>query len=83
MIKTVYPEWVQKQLDIIDKNIERIYNEVLPLSNDCLILNVQEADRIRRCLFERTKPYVDEKVRLIQNCVPKYVVPTEIETDKE
>jgi hypothetical protein len=69
MIETKYPDWVEAQLKILDERIEEIYriyeNKKFP---------PEEALRIKRNLYELTKPYVDEKVRLIQNSVPTYIV---------
>lgn len=69
MIETKYPDWVEAQLKILDERIEEIYriyeNKKFP---------PDEAMRIKRNLYELTKPYIDEKVRLIQNSVPTYIV---------
>ena len=69
MIETKYPDWVEAQLKILDERIEEIYriyeNKKFP---------PDEAMRIKCNLYELTKPYVDEKVRLIQNSVPTYIV---------
>ena len=75
MIQTVYPEYIQVQLDQIDEHIEQIYSEVLKeCENKTGVEDVKEVQRIRRCLYERIRPYLDEKVRLVQSCCPKYVV---------
>lgn len=73
MIITKYPDWVEAQLKIIDEAIAGIYKDVYQnYVNENISYN--EAMRIKRNLYELTKPYVDEKVRLIQNSVPTYIV---------
>lgn len=69
MIITKYPDWVEAQLKILDERIEEIYR-----SYENKKFPPEEALRIKRNLYELTKPYVDEKVRLIQNSVPTYIV---------
>lgn len=69
MMTTKYPEWVEEQLKIIDERIEEIYKEY-----EGLKISPDEAMRIKRNLYERTKPFVDEKVRLISNSYPTYIV---------
>lgn len=69
MIITKYPEWVEAQLKIIDERIEEIYNEYSKIK-----VRPDEAMRIKKNLYERTKPFVDEKVRLIANNYPTYIV---------
>lgn len=72
MIQTIYPEPIQAQLDLIDEKIEKIYAESYPESD--AIPNVYEANRIKKNLYEKTRPLLDEKVRLIANSCPKYVI---------
>lgn len=69
MIITKYPDWVEAQLKILDERIEEIYR-----SYENKKFSPEEALRIKRNLYELTKPYIDEKVRLIQNSVPTYIV---------
>ena len=69
MIVVKYPEWVEAQLKILDERIEGIYQEFAKVK-----VRPDEAMRIKRNLYERTKPFVDEKVRLIANCCPTYIV---------
>lgn len=69
MIITEYPEWVEDQLKILDKRIEEIYQEFASLE-----VRPSEAMRIKRDLYEKIKPLVDEKVRLISNSWPRYVI---------
>lgn len=69
MITTKYPEWVEAQLKIIDERIVEMYNEY-----EGQKFKPDEAMRIKRNLYERTKPFVDEKVRLISNSYPTYIV---------
>lgn len=73
MVTVKYPEWVEVQLKIIDERIEEIYREYADIK-----VRPDEAMRIKKNLYERTKPFVDEKVRLIANCCPKYIVEGEI-----
>ena len=69
MIITKYPEWVKAQLKIIDERIEEIYREYMNVK-----MKPDDAMRIKRNLAERIKPFVDEKVRLISNSCPTYIV---------
>ena len=69
MIITKYPEWVEAQLKIIDERIEEIYREYMNVK-----VKPDDAMRIKRNLAERIKPFVDEKVRLISNSCPTYIV---------
>lgn len=73
MIITKYPDWVEAQLKIIDEAIEEIYEQTYQIYENKKI-PPDEVMRIKRNLYESTKPYVDEKVRLIQNSVPTYIV---------
>lgn len=69
MVTVKYPEWVEVQLKILDERIEEIYREYAEIK-----VRPDEAMRIKKNLYERTKPFVDEKVRLIANCCPTYMV---------
>ena len=69
MIVVKYPEWVEAQLKILDERIEEIYKQYAELK-----VRPDEAMRIKRNLYEQTKPFVDEKVRLIANSCPTYIV---------
>lgn len=69
MIIVKYPEWVEAQLKILDERIEEMYREY-----EGIKVRPDEAMRIKKNMYERTKPFVDEKVRLITNCNPKYMV---------
>ena len=69
MVIVKYPEWIEAQLKIIDERIEEIYQEYEDLK-----VKPDEAMKIKKNLYERTKPFVDEKVRLISNCCPTYIV---------
>lgn len=69
MATVKYPEWVEAQLKILDERIEEIYRAYADIK-----VRPDEAMRIKKDLYEWTKPFVDEKVRLITNCCPKYIV---------
>lgn len=69
MIIAKYPEWVEAQLKILDERIEEIYREYSELK-----VRPDDAIRIKKNLYERTKPFVYEKVRLIANSCPTYIV---------
>ena len=69
MIITKYPEWVEAQLKIIDKRIEEIYRDLMNVK-----VKPEDAMRIKRELAEIIKPFVDEKVRLISNSCPTYIL---------
>lgn len=78
MIVVKYPEWVEAQLKILDERIEEIYREYAKLK-----VRPDEAMRIKKNLYEQTKPFVDEKVRLIANCCPTYIVDGTIKKSEE
>ena len=69
MITVKYPEWVEAQLKILDERIEEIYREYAEIK-----VRPDEAMRIKKNLYEKIKPFVDEKVRLIDNSHPTYIV---------
>lgn len=69
MIVTKYPEWVEAQLKILDERIEEIYQNYADQK-----FRPDEAMWIKENLYEQTKPFVDEKVRLITNSHPTYIV---------
>ena len=76
MIQTKYPDWVEAQIQIIDEQIERMYKEAddyINLRPD-VFTDYKEMQRLHRNLHERTKPLVDEKVRLIMNSCPTYTI---------
>lgn len=69
MIVVKYPEWIEVQLKILDERIAEIYSEYSKIK-----VRPDDVMQIKRNLYELTKPFVDEKVRLIANCCPKYIV---------
>lgn len=73
MITVKYPEYVEAQLKILDERIAEIYQAYAAVR-----VSPDDAMRIKRNLYEATKPFVDEKVRLIQNCCPTYIVDKDI-----
>ena len=78
MIVTKYPEWVEAQLKILDERIEEMYREYMDVK-----LKPDDAMRIKRNLAERIKPFVDEKVRLISNSYPTYILDKAPRTESE
>lgn len=70
MIVVKYPDWVEAQLKILDERIEEIYRAYAEIE----VRRPDEAMRIKKNLYERIKPFVDEKVRLTTNCCPTYMV---------
>ena len=68
MIITKYPDWVEAQLKILDERIEEIYQRY-----EGQKFRPDEAMRIKKNLYEQTKPFVDEKVRLIANSCPTFI----------
>lgn len=75
----IYNESVQVQLKIIDERIEKMYQEY-----ENMKVKPDEAMRIKKDLYEQTKAFVDEKIRLITNSCPKYVVEKRIDlTNKD
>lgn len=81
MIITKYPEWVEEQLKILDERIEEIYREHMNIKVK-LKVKPDDAMRIKRNLAERIKLFVYEKVRLISNSCPSYIV-NEAKTESE
>ena len=78
MIIAKYPEWVEAQLKIIDSRIEEIYRDYMNVK-----FTPDDAMRIKQNLAERIKPYVDEKVRLIANSTPTYILDKEPHSESE
>lgn len=74
MIITKYPEHIEAQLKRLDELIAKIYEDELPKEVNAEFVNVRNIERIKRNIYERTKPLVDEKVRLINSSVPTYIV---------
>lgn len=74
MIITKYPEHIEAQLKRIDEQIANIYEEELPKDSKVEFVDVRNIERIKRNLYERTKPLFDEKVRLIESSYPTYIV---------
>ena len=69
MITVKYPAHIEAQLKILDERIAEIYQTCMSEK-----MRPDDAMRLKRNLYEMTKPFVDEKVRLIQNCCPTYIV---------
>lgn len=74
MIITKYPEHIESQLRIIDESITKIYEDELPKEPNAEFMDIRNLERIKRNIYERTKPLLDEKVRLITNSVPIYII---------
>lgn len=74
MIITKYPEHIEAQLKRLDELIVKIYEDELPKEVNAEFADVRSIERIKRTIYERTKPLVDEKVRLISSSVPTYIV---------
>ena len=74
MIITKYPEHIEAQLRIIDELIAKIYEDELPKESNAEFMDIRDLERIKRNIYERTKPLLDEKVRLITNSVPTYII---------
>lgn len=68
MIIVKYPEWVETQLKIINERIEEIYRNYMDIQ-----VTPDIAMQIKKNVYEQTRPLVDERVRLIANCCPKYI----------
>ena len=69
MIITRYPDHIEAQLKILDERIEEIYQRY-----ENKKFRPDQAMQIKKNLYEQTKPFVDEKVRLITNSQPTYIV---------
>ena len=74
MIITKYPEHIEAQLRIIDEQISKIYKDELPKEPKAEFMDIRNLERIKRNIYERIKPLLDEKVRLITNSVPTYII---------
>lgn len=74
MIITKYPEHIEAQLKQIDEQIANIYEQELPKGCTVELMDVRNIKRIKRNIYERTKPLLDEKVRLIESSYPTYIV---------
>ena len=75
MIVTKYPDYVQAQLDYLDGKIFEIYAEEMPKERETsAIQDIENLERVKRNIAERIRPLLDEKVRLITNCKPTYIV---------
>ena len=74
MIITKYPEHIEAQLKRLDEEIARIYEEELLKKDKAEFTDMRNIERIKRNLYERVKPLLDEKVRLITNSVPTYII---------
>ena len=79
MITEIYPVYIEEQLKRLDEMIAEIYEEELPKENSAKIMNYEDLERIKRIIYERTKPLVDEKIRLITNNPAKYIVRKEVD----
>ena len=78
MIVTKYPDWIEAQLKILDERIESIYRAYEELK-----VRPDEAMRIKDNLYKQIQPFVDEKVRLIANSCPTYIVDGVIKESKD
>ena len=74
MIITKYPDYVEDQLKMLDEQIQKIYDELTPKEPTATLCNYYEIDRRRRLAYEMAKPLLDEKVRLVTNSCPSYIV---------
>ena len=73
MIITKYPEEVERILAELDKKIAKVYEEETP-KNTATEMTYENIEKAKRIIYERTKPLIDEKVRIINNCFPTYIV---------
>lgn len=73
MIITKYPEEVERKLAELDKLIAKVYEEETP-KNTATELTYENIEREKRIIYERTKPLIDEKVSIINNSYPTYIV---------
>ena len=76
MIITKYPEEVERILAELDKQIAKVYEEETP-KNTATEMNYENIQRAKKIIYERTKPLIDEKVRIIKNSYPTYIVKQE------
>ena len=76
MIITKYSEEVEKRIAELDKQIAKIYEEETP-KNTAMDWTYENIERAKRIIYERTKPLIDEKVRIITNSNPTYIVKQE------
>ena len=76
MIITKYSEEVEERLAELDKQIAKVYEEETP-KNTATELTYENVKRAKQIIYERTKPLIDEKVRIINNSCPTYIVKQE------
>ena len=76
MIITKYPEEVEKRLTELDKQIAKVYKEETP-KNTATEMTYENIEKAKRIIYERTKPLIDEKVRIINNSFPTYILKQE------
>lgn len=75
MIQTKYPVWVEQRLLELDKEIARIYKEE-SLENLARV-TYEDVQYAKMRIYERTKPFFDEKSKIIEKSVPTYIVTSE------
>ena len=73
MIITKYPEEVEKRLTELDKQIAKVYEEETP-KNTATEMTYENIEKANRIIYERTKPLIDEKVRITNTSFPTYIV---------
>lgn len=76
MIITKYPEEVERQLAELDKQIAKVFEEETP-KNTATEMTYENIERAKRIIYERTEPLIDEKVRIVNNSYPTYIVKLE------
>ena len=83
MVITKYPEHVEMQLKLLDEKIAEVYEQELGYianeNNTAKVMNYQEIERAKKCCYERVKPLLDEKVRLISESCPTYIIKKDTE----
>lgn len=77
MIITKYPEAIELQLKLIDKAINTIYGMYIPSERDIKSLAYEDLIKLKKDIYDHTKPLLDEKVRLVETSFPTYIVKKE------
>lgn len=73
MIIAKYPEEIEKRFEELDKQIAKVYEEETP-KNTATEMTYENVERAKRVIYERTRPLIDEKARIINNSCPTYIV---------
>ena len=69
-IVTKYPECVKAQLRILTERIIKIYQEYSKIE----VTSDEDEERLKQNLHDKIMPLIHEKVKIIENSCPTYIV---------